>query len=157
MTPQEIFNKVWHHMIAQGKPARQKRLEAVGCRYLTDDGRKCAVGCLIPEETAKIWDAFESPDIQNILNMATFAETGEGDEEDFVSYEIAEFDKDAAKPPAWMYENNRLLGDLQHAHDFWTPETDHELQSVYKTETIKKKLAEAASNHNLSIPEDQPK
>lgn len=45
MTRQEVFNKVAKHLLKQGEPA----LGAMGCRYLTDDGKKCAVGCLIPK------------------------------------------------------------------------------------------------------------
>ena len=49
LTPQEIFNKVYHHLSEQGKAARQSG----SCRYLTMDGLKCAVGCLIPDSSYK--------------------------------------------------------------------------------------------------------
>lgn len=43
---QEIFNKVITHLRKQGKPAA----EGPYCRYRTEDGLKCAVGCLLPDE-----------------------------------------------------------------------------------------------------------
>lgn len=45
MTAQEIFEKVAKHLLTQGC-----RAEVMGnCKYLTEDGLKCAVGCLIPD------------------------------------------------------------------------------------------------------------
>lgn len=45
MTAQEIFEKVAKHLLTQGC-----RAEVMGsCKYLTGDGLKCAVGCLIPD------------------------------------------------------------------------------------------------------------
>lgn len=44
LTRQQIFNKVANHLLAQGRQSR-----GIGdlCAYLGEDGRKCAVGCLI--------------------------------------------------------------------------------------------------------------
>jgi len=44
MTKQEIYDKVCKHL------AKQKTRATVlgSCAYRTDDGKKCAVGCLIP-------------------------------------------------------------------------------------------------------------
>lgn len=44
MTAQEIFNKVRTHLLAQGRKAS----EGGTCRYRTETGEMCAVGCLIP-------------------------------------------------------------------------------------------------------------
>lgn len=47
MDKQQIFDTVATHLLKQGKPA----LSAEGyCRYRTDDGLKCAVGVLIPDD-----------------------------------------------------------------------------------------------------------
>lgn len=43
-TKQKIFDKVVKHLFKQGKKAHNGQV----CLYLTDDGLKCAVGCLIP-------------------------------------------------------------------------------------------------------------
>lgn len=46
MNPQEIFNKVWEH--AQKKEIAR---DAEGnCSYRTDDGKRCFIGCLIPDD-----------------------------------------------------------------------------------------------------------
>lgn len=46
---QRMFDKVWDYFAVQGNPfAFDPALDT--CRYRTADGRKCAVGCLIPDE-----------------------------------------------------------------------------------------------------------
>jgi hypothetical protein len=45
-TKQETFDFVVRHLYKQGKPARENYY----CRYRTNDGLMCAVGCLIPDE-----------------------------------------------------------------------------------------------------------
>jgi hypothetical protein len=45
-TLQDIFNAAWNHFIVgDGKPA----LEGGHCMYLTPNGRKCAIGLVIPD------------------------------------------------------------------------------------------------------------
>ena len=44
----EIFNKVFAHLVIQGKPSRN--IEDYICVYQNSDGDKCAIGCLIPDE-----------------------------------------------------------------------------------------------------------
>jgi hypothetical protein len=46
MTKQEAFDKVVKHLLKQGEPAFDGDI----CCYRTDDGKKCAAGCLIPDE-----------------------------------------------------------------------------------------------------------
>jgi len=48
MTDQEIFDKVVRHVIEQGKKSRNETRGGT-CRYLSDDGSKCAAGCLIKD------------------------------------------------------------------------------------------------------------
>lgn len=54
MTNQELFNRVVAHLRAQGCAAKEwvthPNSRAYLCRYRTADGKKCAVGCLIPDE-----------------------------------------------------------------------------------------------------------
>ncbi len=47
MNKQEIFNTVCEHLMKQKAKARAPQ---GGCNYLAADGKKCAVGCLIPKE-----------------------------------------------------------------------------------------------------------
>jgi hypothetical protein len=51
MTKQEIFDHVLTHLRKQGKPAINETDSGEDiCAYRTDDGLKCAVGCLIPDD-----------------------------------------------------------------------------------------------------------
>lgn len=45
LTKQEIFNRVATHLLTQ----RAKAMDEGRCRYLDRQGRRCAVGCLIPD------------------------------------------------------------------------------------------------------------
>jgi len=47
MNAQEIFDTVVTHLYTQGKQADNGE---GGCMYRTDEGLKCAVGCLIPDD-----------------------------------------------------------------------------------------------------------
>lgn len=47
MTKQEVFTQVATHLLTQKEQAYN---EGAGCRYRDESGRKCAVGCLIPDE-----------------------------------------------------------------------------------------------------------
>ena len=47
MNRQEIFDKIYLHLIEQGR----KSIDSDGqCMYRSPDGDKCAIGCLIPDE-----------------------------------------------------------------------------------------------------------
>jgi len=43
----EVYNKVRQHLLNQNKKAM---IGNGACRYRTDEGLKCSVGCLIPDE-----------------------------------------------------------------------------------------------------------
>lgn len=45
-TMQHEFDAVVEHLFKQGRPAKQKHF----CKYRTEDGLSCAVGCRIPDE-----------------------------------------------------------------------------------------------------------
>lgn len=46
ITPQAVFNAAWaHFVLADNGPA----ISGKTCRYLTSDGKKCAVGLCIPD------------------------------------------------------------------------------------------------------------
>ena len=46
---QEVFNKVWDHIITQGKPSADKYGH---CYYRGPDGLKCAAGIFLTDEQA---------------------------------------------------------------------------------------------------------
>lgn len=47
MTRQEMFDKIWNHFIEEDAP--WSVTEKGGCRYRGEDGKKCAVGLLLPD------------------------------------------------------------------------------------------------------------
>jgi hypothetical protein len=47
MSKQRIFNRVYKHLLTQKERAYDEKYGA--CSYLDSEGRKCAVGCLIPD------------------------------------------------------------------------------------------------------------
>ena len=51
-TPQSLFTTVARHLLTQMERSVRDAPDAPGngCAYRGDDGRKCAVGCLIPDE-----------------------------------------------------------------------------------------------------------
>lgn len=49
MTKQEVFNKVWNHIIAQGTPSLDDRGY---CSYRGPNGLKCAAGIFLTDEQA---------------------------------------------------------------------------------------------------------
>lgn len=53
MTQQEMFDTIIPALLKQGGPSLGPEAadpESIGCMYRGDDGRKCAVGVLIPDE-----------------------------------------------------------------------------------------------------------
>jgi len=66
-TQQEIYDTVMNHLWKQGKIA----YENSACRYRTEDGSKCAVGCLIPDNLYN--NLFESSGVHGVI--ATLLDT----------------------------------------------------------------------------------
>jgi hypothetical protein len=92
MTPQDIFDTVTRHLVTQGKPARRGRWGK--CAYRGEDGCKCAVGVLIPDEMyVSEMDDRDNTAIRDLV--------GSGD----LTF------------PDYFARNLTLLGALQHAHD----------------------------------------
>ena len=54
MTEQEVFNKVWDHIITQGKQSLDDRGK---CRYRGPNGLKCAAGIFLTDKQAEELDA----------------------------------------------------------------------------------------------------
>jgi hypothetical protein len=52
LNKQQIFDKVWIHFVEKGQPFA---VENNQCRLLCSDGRKCAVGLLIPKSLYHPW------------------------------------------------------------------------------------------------------
>lgn len=96
MTPQEIFDTVATHLFAQGQRAFVHESEVddvndAGCRYRMADGKRCAVGCIMPDENYR--PEFEG---QSALDL---------------------IDGYWRELPEYFCQNSMLLGDLQGVHD----------------------------------------
>lgn len=70
MTRKEVFLKVKNHLLTQNarstnRKVRDRNGQSVGCAYRGDQGRMCAVGCLISDE-------FYRTDLEN-LNCDVYA------------------------------------------------------------------------------------
>lgn len=50
MTPQELFNIVSAHLLKQNSKSTTRVEWDDHCVYRGDDGKKCAIGCLIPDD-----------------------------------------------------------------------------------------------------------
>ena len=63
-TDQEIFDAVARHLLAQGEKAAS--VDEAGhtfCRYRTENGRACAVGCLLTDEEAAACEGCVADDL----------------------------------------------------------------------------------------------
>lgn len=92
LTAQEIFNTVATHLLTQ----RRKSVVAGSCKYRTDEGLKCAVGCLITDEE--------------------YDPRMEGNSIDFLIYGDLD-DPPVAPSLSRFMEHSQLLRDLQRIHD----------------------------------------
>ena len=50
MTAQEVFDKVYWHLLRQGRRSMLEHEKGEICAYRGEGGTKCAVGCLIPDD-----------------------------------------------------------------------------------------------------------
>lgn len=113
MTNQEIFNKVYKHLLTQNKQAVSYNLfygqKNKLCKYRSKN-LKCAIGCLIPD---KLYS-------KNMEGLSV--------EELAIEYPELGFKKG----------NIRLLGDLQSIHDLYDPTLwKQELKDIAKEFKLK--------------------
>lgn len=117
MNPQEIFETVKNHLLTQGKKAKAASTFNT-CKYRTQDGLKCAVGCLIPDD--KYMPEFDGSASIGIYttDLNTFVEINNGTKqcsnpEIAKSFISAIEDTVGELTPAKL----SLLGQLQNIHD----------------------------------------
>lgn len=101
MTPQQIFNKVVHHLMTQGCKSKDEARSL--CMYRGPNGTSCAVGCLIPDD--KYSEDLEEIPIGGICN------------DDASSQQILD-----ALPFEVTPLIESLLIELQHTHDSYRVE-----------------------------------
>jgi len=125
MTPQQVYDKVVKHLFKQGKPAMSK--DNITCMYLSLDGLKCAVGCLIKKEYYS--EGFERKGIRHSPVIEAVHK----------SLNTEKYDKDD------IFD---LLEDLQYAHDYArvSEETEKFIPSL-----LKERLTKIAEDHALSL------
>lgn len=129
MTKQEIFNKVYAHLVKQGRrsmyylPSKGEE----GCAYRGQDGAMCAVGCLIPDE-------FYTPEIENEIVS---------------SWIVSEVLAKAGVTNGHGYDRDKfnLLCELQNAHD--TCQFSNREEFILE---IKARLGRIARGYQLTIP-----
>jgi len=126
MTPQEIFDKAYLGLKAQG---RQSKSKGEACAYRGHQGACCGVGFLVTDATAMAWDKRSDASIYSILRDD--AREGKGPIEGVED---------------WMRKNPELLEHIQDAHDGareWGSE-------VFGFEA---KFARVAAKFNLTVPQ----
>lgn len=113
MTNQQIFDKVAKHLLAQGR--RSTAPDGHSCQYRGQEGRSCAVGCLIPDD---IYD-------KRIEAIAVSVLSGDIKNTDgsFVTYTKADqaYLAGVLLASGLKPENAKLLGCLQQVHDCADP------------------------------------
>lgn len=111
MDNQELFDRVKTHLLKQMKKSDGERFDTaeIGCLYRTEDGLKCAIGCLIPD------DKYD-PIIEGFV----------------LDQNVFDTDNDVLEPSELRLKeilmgvgieegNLELLADLQDTHDMYEP------------------------------------
>lgn len=126
MDKQEIFNTIATHLFTQGGRATEysENVKRDICLYRTEGGRKCAIGCLIPDDA--YIPRMEGQGIGGLMLH-------------FVHL-----------LPVWFSPNKELLGQLQSVHDapssWFTNETLRDvLKGVARTFNLNDDILETLS------------
>jgi hypothetical protein len=120
MTRQEIFTKVATHLFTQNAKAEENGR----CQYLTADGKKCAIGCLIPADKYNAVFEGTTPMEKSRVYNAECAMLRQ------ILEEVGVNDEDMS-----------FLRILQRQHDFWAPSEWRE------------RLTKIAAEFGLTMPE----
>lgn len=71
MNTQQVFDKVATHLITQNEKAQDQ--STGDCVYRTDDGKACAIGCLISDDSYA--DFIEGGDIFHLMDIDIIPDT----------------------------------------------------------------------------------
>jgi hypothetical protein len=133
MTKQEIFNKVYAHLLKQGVKsemllcAENPVVKVMQCAYRGENGTMCAAGCLIPDELYR--PSMESRTV--VAEEVAVALHNAGVVQELGVYQCGQYRSD----------------DLVFIHSLQTVHDDHE------PEDWKARLAYVAGQHGLTVPE----
>ena len=132
MNRQQILDTVVAHLLKQGRKAIEYSKLAGGrvCQYRTKDGKKCAIGCLIPDEYYH--EAMEGVGVQCLI---TGVMMGNG---------IAP----KGLPEFFCLENAHLLDLLQDLHDGAKVNDD----DMFDMPALFSKIGQVAKAFHLTVP-----
>ena len=106
---QEVFDKVATHLLKQGSRSRSKSEGQVGCAYRGDDGKMCAVGCLIAGEHYK--PSLEGRTALDELVQAALKDSGINVTQDMqLMLEDLQSCHDSTPPTMWPRALRRIAG-----------------------------------------------
>lgn len=118
MIPQEIFNKAYLGLKAQGRMS-YKKAGGMDCAYCGENGAHCGIGFLVTPEVGELWDASTTRDYGTaIITVVSRKLPGVED---------------------WMVENLTLLDAIQRAHDritHWNVEFEREFACVAREHNL---------------------
>jgi hypothetical protein len=131
MKKQEIFETVARHLFAQGRQATDE----IGiCVYRADNGNKCAVGALIPDEMYN--PNYENNTLIGLLNGPVFDKTNS---EHGIRRQIPVI------LPTYFSRNQGLLSRLQGVHDHYDP------AAKFTTKYLRDRLKDVGRDFNCRI------
>lgn len=118
-TYQELFDKAWHAIHAQGKPAYIK--ETSLCMYRGPDGTSCAFGHLVPEKLRHLLKEDRGSDNQlTIPEIASYFDVQDISDVSFFRRLQLSHDR-AAKYKDFMAEYCALMRDVAKEYDLVVP------------------------------------
>lgn len=119
MNKQEVFDKVANHLLTQNRKAINtgNLSPYVKCVYRTDDGLKCAIGCLIPDHLYDTKIEGCSPNVNPdqavspggaMLSKILISQLGELTEQDYQFLKELQFIHDTCEVQYWKDDLTRL-------------------------------------------------
>lgn len=103
LTRQEVFTKVWNHLLVQGKRARDYYK---CCVYRSAEGLMCAAGCLILDEFYK--EDFEGSSVGELPEIEEALTNSGVRGEDLSMVEELQKAHDGVDPPYWIGSLTRV-------------------------------------------------
>ncbi len=118
MNKQEVFDKVANHLLTQNRKAINtgNLSPYVKCVYRTKDGRKCAIGCLIPDDQYDPHIEGCSPNVNPdqavssggaMLSKILISQLGELTEQDYQFLRELQFIHDTCEVQYWRDDLTR--------------------------------------------------
>lgn len=112
MDLQEIFDRVAKHLLTQNAKSINTDNGRPECRYRSNDGLKCAVGCLIPDEFYT--SSMEGVGIRNLKVSGPLRRAGVVDTQEDLNFLFSlQRIHDDSPPEEWSYR----LAILARQHD----------------------------------------